>query len=208
MRIWDVAPGYLNRQSLLGEHRELHGLYSILVNGKTGYSRHPETVRWGGCVTGLTRRHDLLVAEMRLRGYDHLSPLAGRRQQLRWPRAFVDEPPRQYSILRSKYRDREPGRLALPRSARQLWDQHKYSILARNPVLYARIRRRVARPRRGADLASLANELVLVLRQPPSAASLTHAVERLWCDGEDLMASTLVTELVLHGGTACLPACW
>ena len=46
MRIWDVSPGYLNRQSLLGEHRELHGLVSILVHGKRGYSRHPETVRW------------------------------------------------------------------------------------------------------------------------------------------------------------------
>ena len=30
MRIWDVNPGYLNRQSLLGEHRELHGIYIIL----------------------------------------------------------------------------------------------------------------------------------------------------------------------------------
>ena len=34
MRIWDVPAGYLNRQSLLGEHRELHGIYSILTNGK------------------------------------------------------------------------------------------------------------------------------------------------------------------------------
>jgi len=23
MRVWDINPGYLNRQSLLGEHREL-----------------------------------------------------------------------------------------------------------------------------------------------------------------------------------------
>lgn len=26
MRIWDVDSGYLARQQLLGEHRELHGL--------------------------------------------------------------------------------------------------------------------------------------------------------------------------------------
>jgi len=31
MRLWDINPGYLNRQSLLGEHRELHGIVSILV---------------------------------------------------------------------------------------------------------------------------------------------------------------------------------
>jgi len=27
MRIWDIDPGFLNAQSLLGEHRELHGIY-------------------------------------------------------------------------------------------------------------------------------------------------------------------------------------
>jgi hypothetical protein len=25
VRVWDLSPGYLNRQSLLAEHRELHG---------------------------------------------------------------------------------------------------------------------------------------------------------------------------------------
>ena len=34
MRIWDVNPGYLNRQSLLGEHRELHAIFSIIKNNK------------------------------------------------------------------------------------------------------------------------------------------------------------------------------
>jgi len=44
MRVWDINPGYLNRQNLLGEHRELHGIVSILVNRKKGYANHPETV--------------------------------------------------------------------------------------------------------------------------------------------------------------------
>ncbi|HEX4568534.1 MAG TPA: pyrimidine dimer DNA glycosylase/endonuclease V [Vicinamibacterales bacterium] len=38
MRIWDVAAGYLNRQSLLGEHRELHGLHNIVTLGRRGYA--------------------------------------------------------------------------------------------------------------------------------------------------------------------------
>jgi pyrimidine dimer DNA glycosylase len=37
LRVWDVSPGYLNRQSLLGEHRELHGLHAILIHGKAGF---------------------------------------------------------------------------------------------------------------------------------------------------------------------------
>ena len=60
MRIWDLHPGYLNRQSLLGEHRELHGMVSIIVNGKKGYSRHPETLRWADFGWALYKRHQLL----------------------------------------------------------------------------------------------------------------------------------------------------
>jgi hypothetical protein len=67
VRIWDLHPGYLNRQSLLGEHRELHGIYTVLTEDRRGYSRHPETLRWVGHLDGLCRRHALLVAEMELR---------------------------------------------------------------------------------------------------------------------------------------------
>ena len=42
MRIWDVPPECLCRQHLLGEHRELHAIWTILTTGKTGYTRHPE----------------------------------------------------------------------------------------------------------------------------------------------------------------------
>ena len=69
MRIWDIHPGYLNRQSLLGEHRELHAIVSIIGNKKKGYSRHPETVRWVGYGWALGQRHRLLSAEMALRGF-------------------------------------------------------------------------------------------------------------------------------------------
>lgn len=36
MRIWDINPGYLNRQSLLGDHRELHGIVSIQQRARDG----------------------------------------------------------------------------------------------------------------------------------------------------------------------------
>ena len=57
MRIWDIDAGYLNRQSLLGEHRELHAIVSIIVNDKRGYSHHPETLRWIGRGWALAQRH-------------------------------------------------------------------------------------------------------------------------------------------------------
>jgi hypothetical protein len=75
MRIWDVDPALLCRRHLLGEHRELHGLWNILVLGKKGYSLHPETLRWRGKLAALHRRHERLVGEMQRRGYRHESPL-------------------------------------------------------------------------------------------------------------------------------------
>ena len=67
MRIWDVEPRELCRAHLLGEHRELHGLWNILTLGKTGYSRHPETLRWAGRLAALYARHEALVHEMQRR---------------------------------------------------------------------------------------------------------------------------------------------
>ncbi len=77
MRVWDVKIAILCRKHLLGEHRELHGLWNILTKhqGKGGYSQHPETKRWVGKLRALYARHEALVAEMEHRGYTHNSPL-------------------------------------------------------------------------------------------------------------------------------------
>lgn len=116
MRIWDVEPELLCRAHLLGEHRELHGLWNILTLGKTGYAGHPETKRWRGKLAALYGRHDRLVREMERRGYDHRSPLdaalaTGSRRQ----KEFVDNPESQRRMLIEKPCDCLLG----PRSERQ-----------------------------------------------------------------------------------------
>ena len=75
MRIWDLDPAVLCDRHLLGEHRELHAVWSVLTNGKRGYSRHPETLRWRGRLAALYARHEEEVAEMSRRGFRHASPL-------------------------------------------------------------------------------------------------------------------------------------
>jgi hypothetical protein len=75
MRIWDLPPSLLCRQHLLGEHRELHGLWRIPIEDRRGYARHPETRRWRGKLAALSLRHEALAEEMRRRGYRHASPL-------------------------------------------------------------------------------------------------------------------------------------
>ncbi len=98
-----MDPRYLCRQHLLGEHRELHGLWNILTREKDGYRRHPETRRWEGKLAALFARHERLVEEMRQRGYSHSSPLdsalaSGSAHQ----EAYVDPPQRQLEMLRGK----------------------------------------------------------------------------------------------------------
>jgi hypothetical protein len=75
MRIWDIPPGQLCQKHLLGEHRELHAIWTILTTDKKGYRNHPETKRWIGKLKALYNRHEELVQEMERRGYVHKSPL-------------------------------------------------------------------------------------------------------------------------------------
>ena len=106
MRVWDVPPEELCRKHLLGEHRELHGLWNIITQNKRGYSKHPETLRWYGKSKALLKRHDELVAEMERRGYKHNTPLqlelaTGSEFQLE----FVDSIEEQRRLLKDKHCD-------------------------------------------------------------------------------------------------------
>jgi hypothetical protein len=104
MRVWDIPPEKLCRNHLLGEYRELHAIWSILTNGKKGYARHPETVRWKEKQKALYLRHEQLVQEMCRRQYQHKPPLdkrlaTGEEQQS----SFVDSPEQQIGHLQKKH---------------------------------------------------------------------------------------------------------
>ncbi len=103
MRIWDISSSKLCRNHLLGEHRELHAIWSILTNNKYGYSKHPETLRWKGKLKALYIRHNELVKEMKKRDYNHQSPLdarlaLGNSKQI----VYVDSYMQQINILKRK----------------------------------------------------------------------------------------------------------
>lgn len=106
MRVWDIHPKHLCRKHLLAEHRELHGLWNILIKHKgkgVGYSHHPETLRWVGKQKALYQRHEALVKEFIRRGYKHYTPLnkkfaIGKGGQ----KVFIDTIKEQKIILRNK----------------------------------------------------------------------------------------------------------
>jgi hypothetical protein len=180
MRVWDINPGYLNRQSLLGEHRELHGILSIIVNKKKGYVNHPETVRWVGYGWALRQRHLLLASEMSLRGFADKSPVLTRANKGVWPKIYIDEPFRQFQLLESKYQNKEQGRIPLPKNAQQLWSHHKYSVLARNVNLYRKLGRDVSLMKPHHDFSEFATMVTNVLRDTPSIGGLRNALQHMW----------------------------
>jgi hypothetical protein len=105
MRVWDVEPRLLCRQHLLGEHRELHGLWNILTihGGTGGYSQHPETLRWVDKTRALFARHEQLVDEMTRRGYRHHSPLDERLATgAATQDTYIDSLERQFELLSAK----------------------------------------------------------------------------------------------------------
>ena len=108
---------------------------------------------------------------MQLRGYLDRSPVRLSGAPGEWPAALIDGPGRQYSILQTKHADREDGRIPLPGSTQQLWSQHKYSVLARDPAFYREIGGEVAKLRWKQGFDDLAKRLVAALRRRAARAT-------------------------------------
>lgn len=103
MRIWDLPPEKLCREHLLGEHREIHAIWTIITSKKAGYSKHPETLRWIGKLRALYLRHEIVVSEMEKRGFEHRSPLdKNLAQGSSIQDEYVDIPLKQEEVLRKK----------------------------------------------------------------------------------------------------------
>ena len=101
MRVWDVPPAELCSRHLLGEHGEIHAVWSVIRHEKRGYALHPEVTRWRGNLPALAVRHNAVVSEMQLRGYNHASPLPNLRAEGATVR-LLDSLERQRQLLLSK----------------------------------------------------------------------------------------------------------
>lgn len=180
MRIWDISPAYLNRQSLLGEHRELHGIVSILINSKKGYSKHPETLRWLEHPHALCLRHRQISCEMKLRGYNDKTPVFLVENFDKWPSTYIDLPDKQFEIIQNKYIEKEKGRIKIPENACTLWAQHKYSVMARSIKLYNHYGKICSKKLAKNEFSKLALNLTETLRIRPEPKGIRNAVYHMW----------------------------
>lgn len=87
------------------------------------------------------------------------------------------------SLFAAEIRLRELGlegddpRIPEPRNSQELWAQHKYSVMARDPELAHDIGGRVAA---GAAREALRQELEQITLTAPAEARLRNAVEHMW----------------------------
>lgn len=183
MRVWDIHPGYLSRQSLLGQHAEIHAMRSVIVNQKKGYGSHPETLRWKGQLGRLKLRHYLTVKEMVLRGFGHNSPWEGDHPETVDRLTFVDPPGVQVELLREKYREKSTtGRIPLPQNSSQFWAHHKYSVMGRGYQHYREIQAYLkGRSSRPLDQeADFILNIISLLELPPPEKAVRNVTDHLW----------------------------
>jgi uncharacterized protein YbgA (DUF1722 family) len=183
LRVWDIHPGYLSRQSLLGQHVEIHALAAVICGGKKGYAAHPETRRWVGHGDKLARRHDLTVSEMSLRGFNHASPCPVSPESSPARLSFVDFPVLQIQMLGEKYRQRaQAGRIPLPKRESQFWAQHKYSVMARGYNYYREIQGFMkGRPdNQIAAAEDLVMSILELMELPVTVPALMNTLDHLW----------------------------
>jgi len=68
LRVWDVPVERLCRQHLLGQHNEIHAMFSVITKGTKGWSNHPETKRWKGKLKALYLKHNETAEESVVEG--------------------------------------------------------------------------------------------------------------------------------------------
>ena len=187
MRVWDIHPGYLSRQSLLGQHAEIHAVYSVLCGCRKGYSRHPETMRWKNHLELLVDRHDLTVKEMVLRGFNHFSKIQKKKNNTEIKKikilSYVDKPARQFELLREKYlRKGQSGRIPLPKNSSSFWAHHKYSIMGRGYRYYQEIQG-FLKTREDYPIEKdneLIEKVFYYMAKSPTEKSLKNVMDHLW----------------------------
>lgn len=138
-------------------------------------------VRRTGCVAGSPERsarwRERIAAEMGLR---RLAP-ESRHDDVPMPeiaRSGQDTASAQFQSLEHMAGADGPGRIPVPRDARVLWAQHKYSVLARDQGRYRELGRALARG--GPGFAELAAELIGWLGTAPTRAGLRNALQHMW----------------------------
>ncbi len=169
---WIISPAYFRNEDLIKEYQQL------IANSDSEFSQN---FTWEYHYRVLT-----LEAEIKLRNLIQIESLnlasinQLANQATQYSQKFISESYLQFKILKQNYNDQTSRRIATPRNTRELWMQHKYSIMARNVNLYKEIGRFVAQNNSYEHFPKLYLTLVNELRKKPKRNSILNVLQHLW----------------------------
>ncbi|MCJ7772971.1 MAG: YbgA family protein, partial [Desulfobacterales bacterium] len=98
----------------------------------------------------------------------------------KWPLKYIDLPHSQFALLKKKYEVKPNGRIFLPKTTQELWANHKYSVLARDPEKYSEIGKKVSGLRKRDGFDETCFKLIELLRQRPIKGRIRNALTHMW----------------------------
>ncbi|MEM7231537.1 MAG: DUF1722 domain-containing protein [Planctomycetota bacterium] len=163
MYVSTIHPGYLPTQELLSEYESILGRMGPSASGETEAGR----THWESRLPGYS-------AELALRGLE-IPVVAPSSDPLPAPESDgIDD----FERVRERG---DAGRIPVPRNSQELWAQHKYSVMARDPNVYREIGRRLANtPDSEEAFRELHSKLLTTLRTTPPEGRLRNAVQHMW----------------------------
>jgi len=190
MYIWDINPGYLNNEDLIDEYRTLQAIDALFHRSPTippnfSFLRDKRPI--------LSLRKALIAIELKLRNHKLSSLDHSTFEKRKPPIPLIESPDQQMEKLKRKYRSSTSGRIPIPLNAQQLWVQHKYSIMARDPNLYKKIGQELANSNDKKVSKTLIVKFVHLLRNPPQKGTLANALQHMWGYVADFMPNPVAT---------------
>lgn len=177
MKIWDCFPAYLNKNQLVAEHRELHGIMQMVERGYPVRSdMDPHIANWLQAPQAIAWRHSLVAEEMRLHEIAHKSPIDSFRTPVEWP-PFSKEITlsMQFDQVNALAHD---ARLVIPNETETLIQQSAFSVMARDPALYKYLQQESHHGR--LVMTELLKEVSEIVRKPVQVEVYERVINSMW----------------------------
>ncbi|PID29658.1 MAG: hypothetical protein CR982_02145 [Candidatus Cloacimonadota bacterium] len=172
MKRWVINPSYFTDDDILREYEILKKGFDPTLFGNFSWEYHYRLL--------------IVCAEIKLRGLikdidlpsDSINNIIN--NENRYSESYILDSYKQYDELRDRYLDSNNYRISPPSNIRELWVNHKYSIMARNIPLYKEIGRFVAQNRGEEYFSKLHSTLTKELRKKPKRNGILNALQHMW----------------------------
>lgn len=179
MKIWFIHPGYLQLEELLREHASIQNI--LVDQALPAPDTTSKTVPLPASF--LKIRQALVRSELAFRYSTWRSSTNNPVDlpEITFPSDFDRAVIRQLQqIGRSNKKGKGGRRIAVPQNVQQLWSQHKYSIMARDPEKYKAYGRQFARKTSHDAFKQAAPALTRMLYLAPPSGNLHNALQHMW----------------------------